>query len=68
MQVIRRGSNAPTEAVAVVQRTRKPKQLLYGELTYCALKPGGQKKRYKDQFQVTLKAYAMPRNNLETGD
>jgi hypothetical protein len=46
--------------------TRIPKQLLYSELTACARKPGGQKKRYKDQLHATLKACAIPHNNLET--
>jgi hypothetical protein len=45
--------------------SRIPKQLLYGELAARSRKPGGQKKRYKDSLQATLKACEIPLKDLE---
>ena len=44
---------------------RLPKKLLFGELQHSKLSLGGQKKRFKDTLNVSLKAFGIRHNSWE---
>ena len=53
-----------TGQVTRMPEERLPKKILYGELEIDKRSQGGQKKRYKDTFKVSLKAFNIPTDKL----